>query len=249
MKNTILIIGATSAIAQKCAEEFAKDNFDLILAARDSKKLEIMKKHLYVKYQSKVECLDFDAASLSHTSSLIDKAVEKSPDLNAVLIAHGILPNENEIRKNSELLDDTFQINSISYITILEKIAQYFESNQSKQQRMIGVISSVAGDRGRQSNYLYGTSKGMISIYTQGLRNRLFKSNVSVTTIKPGFVDTPMTQTIPKNFLFSSPEKVAKGIHKAMKKGKHIVYLPWFWKYIMFIIRSIPESIFKKLSL
>jgi short-subunit dehydrogenase len=115
---------------------------------------------------------------------------------------------------------------------------------------VIAVISSVAGDRGRQSNYVYGAAKGMVSLFAQGLRNRLAKSNVDVVTIKPGFVDTPMTAEFDKSgLLWAKPEQIAAGIIKAMQKGKGEVYLPWFWWGIMLIIKHIPEAIFKRLSL
>ena len=111
------------------------------------------------------------------------------------------------------------------------------------------MISSVAGDRGRASNYIYGTAKGAVSIFLQGLRNRLSSSNVNVLTIKPGFVDTPMTSHLPKNFLYAKPELVGEQIYDAISKQKDIVYIPKFWRLIMFMIKHIPEFIFKKLSI
>jgi len=113
----------------------------------------------------------------------------------------------------------------------------------------LAVISSVAGDRGRQSNYVYGAAKGMVSLFLQGLRNRLSKKNVQVLTIKPGFVDTPMTAAFTKGALWAKPEAVARGIVKAVDKRRDEVYLPGFWRLIMLLIRHIPESLFKKLSL
>jgi short-subunit dehydrogenase len=111
------------------------------------------------------------------------------------------------------------------------------------------VISSAAGDRGRQSNYVYGAAKGAVSIFMQGLRNRLHSSGVRVLTIKPGFVDTPMTAAFSKGVLWARPQQVARGIYKAIEKKKDIVYLPWFWSPIMRVIRGVPEAIFKRLRL
>ena len=125
-------------------------------------------------------------------------------------------------------------------------LANYFEE---KKDGCIAVISSVAGDRGRQSNYLYGSAKGAVSIFLQGLRNRLSKSNVHILTIKPGLVDSPMTAHLPKNFLYSKPAVIANGIYSAIENKKDIVYLPKFWWLILTILKLIPESIFKKLSL
>jgi short-subunit dehydrogenase len=113
----------------------------------------------------------------------------------------------------------------------------------------IAVIGSVAGDRGRASNYVYGTAKAGLAAFTQGLRQRLSKSNVQVLLIKPGFVDTPMTQEFKKGFLWASPDQVAKDICRAVEKRKNVLYTPWFWALIMLIIQHIPESIFKRLKL
>jgi decaprenylphospho-beta-D-erythro-pentofuranosid-2-ulose 2-reductase len=113
----------------------------------------------------------------------------------------------------------------------------------------IAVISSVAGDRGRKSNYVYGSAKGGLTIFLQGLRNALSGSGVHVLTIKPGFVDTPMTNDFTKGLLWAKPEKVAKDIKRAIDKKKNIIYTPWFWRWIMLIIRLIPESVFKKMNL
>jgi short-subunit dehydrogenase len=129
---------------------------------------------------------------------------------------------------------------------MLTPIADFFEK---QKHGVITVISSVAGDRGRQSNYIYGSAKAGLSVYLDGLRNRLYSAGVAVVTIKPGFVDTPMTAHLKKGFLFASPEKVARDILRAIEKRKCVVYTPWFWRWIMFVIKSIPETIFRKLKL
>jgi decaprenylphospho-beta-D-erythro-pentofuranosid-2-ulose 2-reductase len=139
-----------------------------------------------------------------------------------------------------------FTTNCTSVISLLTILADYFEQ---QRRGCIAVISSVAGDRGRQSNYVYGAAKGAVTVFLQGLRNRLHKSGVAVITIKPGTVDTPMTASLKKGLLFASASSVGQGIYAAMKNRKEIVYLPWYWRPIMFIVRSIPEPIFKKLSL
>ena len=139
-----------------------------------------------------------------------------------------------------------FDTNFISVVSLLTQLANHFSAKKSGT---IAVISSVAGDRGRQSNYIYGAAKGALSVLLQGLRNRLYSDNVHVLTIKPGFVDTPMTSEIKKNFLFVKPEYVAAAIKSAVEKKKDVIYVPWFWRYIMLIIKLIPEFIFKRLSL
>jgi short-subunit dehydrogenase len=125
-------------------------------------------------------------------------------------------------------------------------LAGYFEQ---QKRGCITVVSSVAGDRGRQSNYVYGAAKGALSVFLQGLRNRLSKSGVAVVTVKPGLIDTPMTATVKKGLLAASAKGVGEGIYRAMKQRKEVVYLPWFWRPIMLIVRNIPEPVFKRLSL
>jgi short-subunit dehydrogenase len=136
--------------------------------------------------------------------------------------------------------------NALSVISFLTIAGNYFEQRRSG---CIAVISSVAGDRGRQSNYVYGTAKAAVSTFSQGLRNRLSRAGVAVVTVKPGYVATPMTAHLKAGLLTASPVKVGQGIYKAMKKGSDVVYLPGFWSLIMFVIRSVPERVFKRLSL
>src|SRR5690606_11893908 len=163
----------------------------------------------------------------------------------AVLIAHGTLPDQERIQDSVEDTLREIQTNALSYISLLTLLAKFFE----QQHGCIAVISSVAGDRGRRSNYVYGTAKGAVSLFTSGLRVRLNKAGVSVVTIKPGFVDTPMTAHLKKNPLYAKPNKVGKRIYTAMLKGEDIVYVPWFWRYIMLVIGHIPARLFKRLPL
>jgi short-subunit dehydrogenase len=136
--------------------------------------------------------------------------------------------------------------NAVSVAALLTPIAARFEQRRSGA---IAVISSVAGDRGRQSNYVYGSAKALVSAFLSGLRQRLYKAQVSVITIKPGFVDSPMTAAFRKGPLWAKPHQVAKGIVHAIDRSRTIVYLPWFWRAIMFIIRAIPEAVFRRLRL
>lgn len=162
------------------------------------------------------------------------------------MIAYGTLSDQKACENNVEMTLQELNINALSVIALLTRLAPYFEA---QGEGCIAVISSVAGDRGRQSNYVYGTAKGALSIFLQGLRNRLHKSGVQVLTIKPGFVDTPMTAEFPKGPLWASPEKVALDIEKAIENKCNVLYTPSFWFLIMAIIRNVPESIFKRLSL
>jgi decaprenylphospho-beta-D-erythro-pentofuranosid-2-ulose 2-reductase len=242
----ILIAGATSAIAQETARCFAQDGAELFLVARNADRLAAIADDLKVRGAKRVETLVLDLTDLDRHQELLDTATKALGGLDGLLVAYGTLGNQKASEQNVAETLKELNTNFISIVSLLTVAANYFE-----QQRhgCIAAISSVAGDRGRQSLYVYGTAKGGLSVFLQGLRNRLFKSGVSVVTIKPGFVDTPMTAAVKKNPLFASPASVGKTIHRAMIKGADVVYVPWFWQFIMLIIRNIPEPIFKRLKL
>ncbi len=242
----IMIFGAASAIARETAIKFAADGAQLFLVDMNIGRLEAVKKDIFARTKAEVKIYEFDALDFGRHNELFDTAIEALDGLDAVLIAHGTLPDQGEMQINNRNAIHEFEINCTSIISLAGVAANYFEP---LSQGTIAVISSVAGDRGRKSNYLYGAAKGGVSIFLQGLRNRLASSGVNVLTIKPGMVDTPMTAHMPKGPLFAKASDVGIGIYKAMKNGKDIVYLPGYWRLIMFIIKHIPEVIFKKLNL
>ncbi|MCG7919127.1 MAG: SDR family oxidoreductase [Candidatus Thiodiazotropha taylori] len=245
MRKT-LIIGATSAIAQDLAKLFAEAGDAICLVARSDNKLKILADDLQLRGASSVAMQSMDVLEYERHQSVIDSAVEALGGLDLVVIAHGTLPDQAACQDSPDLTKKEFEVNALTTISLLTNLANYFEA---QQRGSIVVISSVAGDRGRQSNYVYGAAKGAVTIFLQGLRNRLTKSGVNVLTVKPGFVDTPMTADFPKGALWASSEKVAQDINKAIDAQKSVAYVPWFWRYIMLIIKSIPEMVFKKLSL
>jgi decaprenylphospho-beta-D-erythro-pentofuranosid-2-ulose 2-reductase len=242
----ILIIGATSAIAQACAKRFAAQGHSIYLLARNSSQLESLAQDLRVRGATAVQCASFEANALDTHQALLEQVKTELHGLDRVLIAHGTLSDQQACEQSVELTLQELQTNALSVIALLTLLANHFEQQRHGS---IAVIGSVAGDRGRQSNYIYGTAKGALSIFLQGLRNRLHKSGVQVLTIKPGFVDTPMTAAFPKGPLWATPEKVAQDIDKAIEKNKDVLYTPRFWLLIMLIIKSVPEQIFKRLSL
>jgi decaprenylphospho-beta-D-erythro-pentofuranosid-2-ulose 2-reductase len=244
--NNVVIVGATSAIAIDTARLFAKRGASIVLCGRNTDKLNTIALDIRAYGATTVNTLLFDAGKPEEAHTLLQQAEQSLGRIDAVLVAHGSLPDQSVMQDNPTAIISEFTINALSVMTISEVFASYFEK---KGQGCLAVISSVAGDRGRQSNYNYGSAKGAVSIYLQGLRNRLAKKNINVVTIKPGFVDTPMTAHLPKNALFASSASVGKDIHSAMMNGKDVVYTPFFWRFIMLIIKSIPEFIFKKLSL
>jgi short-subunit dehydrogenase len=242
----IAIIGATSAIAHEAARCFASDGAELFLVARSEEKLKAVSDDLVVHGAKQVETFLLDLSDLSRHQELFDKAVITLNGLDMLLIAHGTLGNQRKSEMSVEETLKELTTNFTSVVSLLTIAGNYFEQ---QKRGCIAVISSVAGDRGRQSNYVYGTAKGGVSVFLQGLRNRLAKSGVKVVTIKPGFVDTPMTAAVKKGPLFAKPAVVGRGVYEAMKQGKDVVYLPFFWRPIMLIVKSIPESIFKRLSM
>ncbi len=245
--NRILIIGATSAIAQATARLWVSAETRFFLVARDAAKLSIVAEDLRTRGAAEVFTQVLDVNQCEQHLQLIDSAFNRLQGLDIALIAHGVLDNQADGEQSYTVALHSLQTNFLSVVSLLTPLANVLEK---QRYGCIAVISSVAGDRGRQSNYIYGAAKGGLSLFLQGLRNRLSKANVNVLTIKPGFVDTPMTAHIqPKGALWATPEKIGQGIVNAIAKRKDIVYLPAFWWVIMSIIKAIPETIFKRLKL
>jgi hypothetical protein len=245
MKN-IVIIGATSAIAEATARLYAQQGENLYLLARNVERLYTLSEDLKIRGASSIKIGQLDANDFESHSRIMKQVFDDLGRVDVVLVAHGTLPDQKACEKSFRNAMAELNTNAISTISLLTDIANRLEEQKSGA---IAVITSVAGDRGRQSNYVYGAAKGMVSIFLQGLRNRLHKSHVQVLDIKPGFVDTPMTAEFKKGILWAEPTEIAKGILLAVERKKDLVYLPFFWGYILLIIKSIPESLFKKLSL
>ena len=241
----VLIVGASSAIAEAVARLFAAQGDMLYLVGRRAEALEAIAADLRVRGAARAQTEVMDANTIERHAALLDNADAALGGLDTVLIAHGTLSDQAVCQKSVALTFQELHTNALSVIALLTLVATRFEAQRSG---MIAVISSVAGDRGRQSNYVYGTAKAAVSTFLSGLRQRLHKSSVHVVTIKPGFVDTPMTRGFPKGLLWAQPERVARDIVTAMEKGKDVVYTPGFWRVIIWIIESLPEKIFKSLS-
>jgi decaprenylphospho-beta-D-erythro-pentofuranosid-2-ulose 2-reductase len=245
MTESVLILGATSAIARATAAAFAARGAALYLASRDLDELQRIAADLRLRYDVEVHYGLFDAEAYESHEAFMRSVIEAMQGISGVLLAFGYLGDQQAAR-DPKLGDKVIASNFTGAASILSYCANYFESRQGGF--IIG-ISSVAGDRGRQSNYVYGAAKGALSLYLQGLRNRLHSSGVRVVTIKPGFVDTAMTYGLPGLFLVASPQEIGKRIVAALDKSSDVVYLPGFWRYIMLIIKLIPEAIFKRLKL
>ncbi|HWE01566.1 MAG TPA: SDR family oxidoreductase [Tepidisphaeraceae bacterium] len=245
--NCVLIIGASSSIARAVARIFASAGSDLILAGRDIDDLKRTAADLRIRSGRRVDIVPFDAEAFdTHESFWRECQTRGGGALAGVVMLHGHLPIQSEGQSDLRIARQAIDVNFISAVSVLTFAANDFEARKSG---FLCVFSSVAGDRGRQSNYVYGSAKAALTAFLQGLRNRLSRSGVNVLTVKPGFVDTAMTWGMPGLFLVATPEKVAADVHRAIRRGASQIYTPWFWRYIMLIIKSIPEFIFKRLKM
>ena len=242
----VLIIGATSTIAEHCARIWAARGDELYLVGRNEAHLQTIATDLEVRGAYSVSMNCFNLNDMNRHVELLDVAENAMGSVDVVLIAHGTLSNQKSCEQSIEETLSEIQTNALSTVSLLTLIANQFEA---KRKGTICVISSVAGDRGRASNYVYGSAKAMITAFTSGLRQRLRKSNVAIVTIKPGFVDTPMTSEFKKGFLWATPSAVAYTIVRAIDKKKTEIYVPAFWWLIMASIKNIPNVIFSRLKL
>lgn len=245
--KTIAVLGATSAIARAAAIEFGNRGYNVLLAARDQEENEIIANDISLRCGVEAHALPFDALDFDGHQRFFDACIEAAGDsLDGVLLGFGYMDEQAEAQEDFDSARRTIDVNYTAAVSLLEIFAKYFEQHR---RGFIAAVSSVAGDRGRQSNYTYGSSKAALTTYLAGLRNRLYHAGVPVTTIKPGFVDTKMTFGRPGLFLVASPEKAGAGIYKAIAKRKNTVYVPFFWRFIMLIIQHVPEWQFKKMHM
>jgi short-subunit dehydrogenase len=245
--STVLILGATSGIATALAKEFAAHKIDLVLGGRDREELSALASDLSLRNSARATILTFDALDTqTHVPSLTSFLAEAGDALAGAVVCIGYLGDQAKAQVDWGEARLILETNFTGCVSALNILANHFELRRTG---FICAISSVAGDRGRQSNYFYGAAKAGLSVYLQGLRNRLFPAGVKVITVKPGFVDTRMTYGRPGLFLLASPESVAQGIFKAIARGKSVVYLPWFWRYVMMMVKAVPEAVFKRLRM
>jgi decaprenylphospho-beta-D-erythro-pentofuranosid-2-ulose 2-reductase len=240
----ILIIGATSAIAEATARRYAARGAAFVLVARDTARLDVIAADLRVRGARSAATHALEVTSVDLHAAMLDAAWSTLGDVDLVLIAHGTLPDQAACDASVDTSLREFAINGTSTIALCAAIA-----TRLKAPATLAVISSVAGDRGRASNYLYGSAKAAVSTYLSGLRQRLNASGVNVLTIKPGFVDTPMTAAFRKGLLWAKPDAIARGIEGAVEKRRGVAYLPFFWWGIMTIIKHVPEFVFRRVKL
>ncbi len=240
----IFIVGAKSDIAKAVAREYANSGYNIYLAGREIDTLSSFAKDLTIRYQIEAKLVELDILDFKSHKGIYNSLDEKPI---GVVTAVGYLGDQEVAQKDFNEAKKIIDTNYTGVVSLLNIIANDFEVR--KEGFIVG-ISSVAGDRGRKSNYIYGSAKAALTTYLSGLRNRLSSANVKVLTVKPGFVDTQMTKDLdlPQK-LTATPKKVAKDIFNAQQKGKDILYTKWFWRYIMLIIKAIPEWKFKNMSI
>lgn len=242
-----LVLGASSAIARAFAQAAATEGADIVLAGRDVGDLEASAADLRVRSGRRVTVLSFDAADHGCHGAVLAQArtFADGATLN-LFLAFGTMPSQAAIDADPALIASVTEANYTGAAHVLHVAAPIFEAQRAGR---IVVLSSVAGDRGRLANYVYGASKAALSAYLQGLRARLWRSGVVVTTVKPGPVDTAMTFGQRKLPLLVPPQLVAEASLRAAKRGSEVIYTPAPWRLIMAIIRAIPERIFKRLNI
>lgn len=242
----VLVIGATSAIAIELLRIYAKDGAQLYLVGRDHDKLQAVGADLLIRGAGNTHIGELDIANFTQHPTVIDNVVNTLARIDIAIVAHGTLTEQGRAQTDQAYLLHEMNVNGLGAISILSLLANVMQRQKSGT---LCAISSVAGDRGRKSNYVYGAAKAGVTFFLQGLRNRLAPFGVHVLTVKPGFVITPMTREFTKNFLWVEPSVVAKDIYQAIQRNKDVLYTPWFWRWIMLIIKLIPERIFKKMNL
>ena len=246
MKN-IIIIGAQSAIASACARLWAAQGATFFLVGRNPAKLANLADDLMVRGAAAAHAHPLDVNDQAAHAAMLAAACAALGRVDGLLVAHGTLPDQTACAADPALTHREFLTNGLSVIDLLTLFANHFEQQGHGR---IGVISSVAGDRGRPSNYVYGSAKAAVSVFCEGLRARLFRAGVSVTDIRPGFIATPMTAGLPlPSALVAQPDAVAERIVAAIDKKRDVVYVPTFWAAIMLVIRTLPRFVFKRLKL
>jgi short-subunit dehydrogenase len=242
MSRRVLILGATSAIAQEAAALYAARGDRLHLVGRNPDKLAALVSRLGPAAPSHAAA-DFDA--LEANEGVVARGLEAlGGGCDVALIAHGALGDQLASERSFAEAQRILTTNLLSVLSLLIPLANHMEAARAGR---LGVITSVAGERGRPRNYTYGTAKGALNIYLQGLRTRLYPAGVTVTTLKLGPVDTPMTTDHPKHALFARPDAVARDIVTAIDDGTPEAFVPWYWRGIMAVVKGTPEPVFQKL--
>jgi short-subunit dehydrogenase len=242
----VVILGATSGIALEVQRQLAQKGCELFLVARSSQRLAEVAADLLLHGAQQVLTCAADLASIEQHAAIFDFARRALPDFDTVLLAYGSMHDQKDSENSIDVLLEELQVNYVSATAILTLFAADLERRRTG---CLAAITSVAGDRGRRSNYVYGSAKGALSLFLQGLRSRLHPAGVRVITIKPGPVQTSMTDHLPNAARFADSERVACDIVRTLeRRAPDVLYTPRVWRYVMAAARQVPETIFKRLS-
>jgi len=245
MVSRYLVVGATSAIARALSAQWAARGTSLVLCGRDLPELERLAADVRVRYRVEARSMQFDALDHPGYAAFWQRCLDQEGAFDGVILAVGNNGDQQEAEQDTLAMRQVIDLNFTACAALLHTLAPYFER---RGRGMLLVLSSVAGDRGRRSNYVYGSAKAGLSVFTQGLRARLAPSGVRVVTVKPGFVDTRMTFSRGKLPLMATPEAVAAAVYRAATRGRDVIYVPWFWALIMAIIRALPERVMSRMN-
>ena len=243
----IVIFGATSAIAQALARGYAAEHARFFLIGRNAERVASVEADLAVRGAQAGATATADLTDMQGHAALIDQAKTELGAIDLVVVAHGTLADQTACTQDADLALREIAGNFLSHASILTHAANVLEA---QGHGTIVVVGSVAGDRGRRVNYVYGSAKAGLGVFVEGLRHRLATRGVTVVLVKPGTIDTPMTAAFPKNGpLWSTPQRVAADIRAGIARGSAVVYTPWYWRWIMRLIRALPDAIFKRMSI
>jgi decaprenylphospho-beta-D-erythro-pentofuranosid-2-ulose 2-reductase len=244
MERAWLVLGGSSAIARAFARVAAEAGADVILAGRDLEDLERSARDLQVRYGRRAEALRLDATEFASHAGFVETVRARARKLD-VMLAFGLMPNQEAIDADPALGVQAIAATFTGAASVLLHLAPVLEAQGEGR---VVVIGSVAGDRGRLKNYVYGSAKAGLHAFTQGLRARLFRAGVQVTTVKPGFIDTGMTFGMKTGPLMASPEACARACLRMAAHGREVAYYPAVWRFIMLIIKLLPEPLMKRMS-
>ncbi len=242
----ILIVGATSAIAQATARRLVDRGTRFALVGRDLTRLQAVAQDLVARGAAVAEPVVLDVRDLDRHEAAIAQTTHRLGGLDLALIAHGTLPDQGRCETDTQALREALEVNAVATAALAAVLANHLEA---QAHGTLAVITSVAGDRGRESNYVYGAAKALVSTFLEGLRLRMRRAGVHVIDIRPGFVDTPMTAAFPKGVLWASPEQVARHIERGIRCGRKVVYAPPWWRLVLTVIRSLPDTVLYHLRL
>lgn len=251
--RNVLVVGATSGIGEAVCHILAGRGWNLVVTGRDPARIKAVAEELVIRGAGRVESLVIDAVQFEEAAACVDRAAAAiGSRLDGVIVCHGWSPPERDLRLSADEIRGVIDANFTSAAVILSAAAAHLEAPAGKDGQPAGflaVISSVAGDRGRPSNFTYGSAKAGLTAFASGLRGRLHGKGIAVLTVKPGFVDTPMLRKlgVKPSPLVATPQHVAATIVRAIDRRRDVLYTPWFWRWIMLAVRLIPEPLFKRL--